>query len=775
MSPLESNLIAFLIKTTLILVAVLAGHFVLRRASAASRHLNLTLAMCGLAILPFLTLGLPAWQLEVLPSDPAPVPIVAPQLPVDLEVEAAGVQAKPPQALESERAVAGPPIQASAADPVGWSAMRWFWTAWTLGLLLVTLKLVAGLLRMRFIVRRAERVSDPRTLRLLDECGGELGLRVRPLLVEGSRGGVPLVWGWRRPVLLVPRGFTGWSTERVRTVMFHELGHIKRNDWPVLLLGRVIASLYWFHPLAWCVERCARHECERACDDLVVRCGTKPSDYAAQLISIARGESQAPVGVRAALAVVRRSQLNHRLRSILDPRPRRNAPSRGAATVWGTLALIALVPLASLQLAEEARADEPKAVQAQYEQQVDKGWTVHGVHSEGSSEGEQAYKLGYKLHGSGRYEEAAEAFEEAMELGHSPGASAYNVACCHALQGDAGRAITWLERAAEAGFDDPEDLVKDSDFDPIRSDSGFQRFVDEAFEAAEMERIDPDHYPYRATLAEFEKLKQADSTDGKAWHKLGYRLIGMRELDLAVEAFERASHLMGESKPTAMYNLACAYSLAGESRAALESLERAVDAGFDNHERFINDADLNNIREMAAFERIAEKSEFLSLGRFPRRDWEKSDYSEDRWAPAVVEYREYVGENPTSGRGWFDLGYALHFSGLHDEAVGAFEKAAGLEFRPGTSIYNAACANAKLGRTDAAIDALERSVATGAIHYGNLKGDDDLVSLRDDPRFMTLLDQLEEQEQQKKLKKQQEGHAVGIGEHIKRTLQEVFD
>ena len=53
--------------------------------------------------------------------------------------------------------------------------------------------------------------------------------------------------------------------------------------------------------------------------------------------------------------------MSNRLRSILDPLLSRNAPSRTAVTALGTVLLLVLVPLASVQLAERAYADEPKA------------------------------------------------------------------------------------------------------------------------------------------------------------------------------------------------------------------------------------------------------------------------------------------------------------------------------------------------------------------------------------------------------------------------------
>jgi len=776
MSALDSNLTAFLVKVTLILVAGLAAHLALRRASAATRHLSLTLAMIGLLLMPFLSLGLPVWQLAVLPQGPAVAP--AAMRPVELEVGNMGGGLMPSLPLSPVTAI--PVAETISLGSVG-SALQlglagWLFVAWAVGVAFVLSRLGTGLLRMRWVVRNAKRVSDPDLLRILDTCGDTLNLRVRPLLLSSDRAGVPLVWGWLRPVLIVPREFLGWSSAKMRAVMLHELGHLRRNDWPVLLLGRVVAALYWFHPLVWCVERQAKRECERACDDLVVNFGTKPSDYATHLLSIARGVTEAPATVRAALAVVRRSNLNGRLRSILDPLLRRNAPSRNAITALSTTLMLLVVPLASLQFAERAHADEPRE-QAEFLQaqltQVKERKTMQDAES---SEGEQAYKRAYKLHSAGRYDEAADAFEEALDLGHNPGTSMYNIACCQAMMGEAGRAMSWLEKAIEAGFDDPENLVEDSDFDPIRSDSAFQQFIDSAFEAAGAQRKDPQHYPYRTTLKQFDELKQAGSTNGKKWHHVGYKLIGYRELDRAAEAFERAVETMPEAgKNTAMYNLACTYSLAGKTRPALDWLERSVDAGFDTHERFLNDSDLDVLRGESEFERIAEKSEFLSLGRFPRRGWDESDYSTDRWEPAIEEFNAFVADNPSSGRGWYNLGWALHFSERHDEAIGAFEKAATLEFQPAAATYNVACANAMLGRTGAALDALEAAVESGAVSYGHLKGDDDLESLRSEPRYQTLLEQLEEQhreyEEQMKMKKMKK-MKIHLKEKQSQALQE---
>ena len=53
--------------------------------------------------------------------------------------------------------------------------------------------------------------------------------------------------------------------------------------------------------------------------------------------------------------------------------------------------------------------------------------------------------------------------------------------------------------------------------------------------------------------------------------------------------------------------------------------------------------------------------------------------------------------------------------------------------------YNLACSYAVLGMTDKAFAALDRALRLGYRHYGHLKRDPDLKSLRRDPRFARLI------------------------------------
>src|SRR5262245_30116613 len=91
-----------------------------------------------------------------------------------------------------------------------------------------------------------------------------------------------------------------------------------------------------------------RIERERACDDVVLQHGTRASEYANQLLAIAAGNE---IRVALALPMARRSQLNARLRALLDPKIRRETVSKNSLGLFATGTFVFLTALAALQVA----------------------------------------------------------------------------------------------------------------------------------------------------------------------------------------------------------------------------------------------------------------------------------------------------------------------------------------------------------------------------------------------------------------------------------------
>src|SRR5207244_5665202 len=193
---------------------------------------------------------------------------------------------------------------------------------------------------------------------------------------------MPMAWGIFRSAVLMPADADTWPSHRLRVVLLHELAHVKRRDCLTHLVAQMVCAAYWFNPLAWMAARRLRTERERACDDLVLAAGTRGSDYADQLLDIARvmraGRFPA-VLAGASLAMAQRSQLEGRLMAILDPSVPRRGLTRARALAAAVVFALLIVPVASVQpwtvQAAAVKSDAeagPQAQQAQDPQQAQK-------------------------------------------------------------------------------------------------------------------------------------------------------------------------------------------------------------------------------------------------------------------------------------------------------------------------------------------------------------------------------------------------------------------
>src|SRR6185503_13517688 len=91
---------------------------------------------------------------------------------------------------------------------------------------------------------------------------GHHGMTRVPEVVIGGAIAVPFTAGVRRPIIVFPTDADDWSDDDVRRALVHELEHIRRADWVVLLCSRAVCVAYWFHPLAWIAWRRLRLEIE---------------------------------------------------------------------------------------------------------------------------------------------------------------------------------------------------------------------------------------------------------------------------------------------------------------------------------------------------------------------------------------------------------------------------------------------------------------------------------------------------------------------------------
>jgi transcriptional regulator GlxA family with amidase domain len=120
-------------------------------------------------------------------------------------------------------------------------------------------------------------------------------------------------------------------------------------------------------------------------------------------------------------------------------------------------------------------------------------------------------------------------------------------------------------------------------------------------------------------------------------------------------------------------------------------------------------------------------------------------YMEYQWSPEATLAAGYATLNPSTD----SRGRDLQLAALHLEDGRAADAAAvfrGLAVRNASDAgawYGLACALARSGRNPEALDALEKAVAAGAGPRNQIEEDDDLATLRADPRFSTILSRAE--------------------------------
>ncbi len=327
------------VKSVIVLAAAGLLAMVLRRCSAATRHMVWTAAFAGLLALPLFRVALPA--LPVNSWGPAGVVfrVVAGTLPADAHA-----------AVDTGAAAGFESRSRSQARPIDWP--RVFAGLWFCGAGVGLAQMMLAWLAMARLRRRARGFSG-------------LSMNGVPIL-ETPRGSMPMTFGLLQPSILLPADATEWSSERREMVLQHELAHIHRGDTATHLLARAALSLYWWNPLAWLGWREFVRERERAADDLVLGAGARASDYAGHLLEIARSMQSAPTIGWAAVAMARRSQLEGRLLAILDSGVRRGGPRRAAGWMAALVAIALIAPLAALraQDTETVPADVDATIRA---------------------------------------------------------------------------------------------------------------------------------------------------------------------------------------------------------------------------------------------------------------------------------------------------------------------------------------------------------------------------------------------------------------------------
>lgn len=332
-------------KGFVVLAVALSASWLLRRASAAQRHLVWLCAVAVLLALP-ITAG---WRGSAVPSAASKKhegAALIVRIPASVIVEPSSLPTAPVAAASFGRQMR------RWAVGLGWrGALVGLWAGGVLAGL-------AGhsLTRMRLIrlIRRSRALADPSLLAVADGLAREAGVRRRVAWCVGEDLPVAMTWGWWRPVVLLPGGAPAWSRERLELVLRHELAHVARRDSFTRGLAGIACVLHWPNPLVWLAARGLRLTQEQACDDVVLAAGASAEAYAEELLAAARAwGGRTPCG--AAMAMAEPSTLERRILGVLGV-ARRDRVSRSVTVGAWVAAGCVLAGCSTVKVGEQAAA-----------------------------------------------------------------------------------------------------------------------------------------------------------------------------------------------------------------------------------------------------------------------------------------------------------------------------------------------------------------------------------------------------------------------------------
>jgi beta-lactamase regulating signal transducer with metallopeptidase domain len=265
--------------------------------------------------------------------------------PADVTATSPGTAENMPVITDALAVKDAPTLECLAAAVPWWQSPllgNSFAFTWLAGTALMALAQIVRILRFRRLSVHGKRA--PRCLaRQVNDLAGRLHVRP-PVTRLVARLSSPFVWGLGRAKLLWPALLMhALPAHCRRSVIAHELAHLRRRDHWVSWLEIIATCVWWWNPLFWYVRRQLRLNAELACDAWVI--GTLPDErrsYAEALIEVTQHVSQTVAPVPAlGMNGSARQVFERRLTMIMRDHIPHRVPCAGALAI-GLLALLAI-------------------------------------------------------------------------------------------------------------------------------------------------------------------------------------------------------------------------------------------------------------------------------------------------------------------------------------------------------------------------------------------------------------------------------------------------
>jgi bla regulator protein blaR1 len=150
------------------------------------------------------------------------------------------------------------------------------------------------------------------------KISAQMGIRKRVYVWMSDLVKSPVTIGYLKPIILLPvAALSQLSTQQTEAVLLHELSHIKRYDYFINLVTKLIQTVLYFNPFVKAFSKIIETEREKSCDETVIQFQYEPHSYASALVALEKASYIAKPTLAMGAADGKGSEFRQRIEWIL--------------------------------------------------------------------------------------------------------------------------------------------------------------------------------------------------------------------------------------------------------------------------------------------------------------------------------------------------------------------------------------------------------------------------------------------------------------------------